>query len=52
MQGLGGYSKQAIVDNEASTLWAMEVLILAQEVFDELGKNNNGPGRLARLPLI
>jgi hypothetical protein len=53
MKELEGYSRQAIVIFEGSTLWAMEVLILAQEEFDgSLGKKNNGPGKLAHVPLI
>jgi hypothetical protein len=34
MHELEGYSRQTIVVIEGSTLWAMEVYILAQEEFD------------------
>jgi hypothetical protein len=53
MHELEGNSRQTIVVIEGSTLWAMEVLILAQEEFDcGLGKRNNGPEKLANVPLI
>jgi hypothetical protein len=52
MQHLEEHSDQAILDKEASSLWSMKVLILAQDEFDNAYTKKNGPGKLPIVPHI
>jgi hypothetical protein len=52
MEHLEEHCKEAISDKQALSLWSMEVLILAQEEFDNAYAKKNGPGKLAIVPHV